>query len=60
MHSKHESARSFVFLDTLYEGEEDEIRSITQSFKDPNEFLIIVISKSGKTIETVVNAKLLL
>lgn len=57
---KHESARSFVFLDTLYEGEEDEIRSITQSFKDPNEFLIIVISKSGKTIETVVNAKLLL
>ncbi len=56
---KYEGTRTFVFLDTLYEGEEDELRALAQKITDKNQCLMILISKSGKTIETLANAKLL-
>lgn len=52
-------SRSFVFLDTLYAGERDDIAKDLSELKHKNECLIIVISKSGKTIETLENAELL-
>jgi glucose-6-phosphate isomerase len=51
--------RNIVFLDTLYVGEGEEIVEMVGNFKSLNEFVVIVISKSGKTLETLESAELL-
>lgn len=52
--------REFIFLDTLYPGERDDIVHLCMSIRSKDECAIIIISKSGTTIETLANVELLL
>lgn len=56
---KTSGSRTFVFLDTLYAGEEKDLKSIAGDLSSKDEFVILVISKSGRTLETLSNAQLL-
>lgn len=56
---KHRVAPHFIFLDTLYAGEADEISHHVDEIQSKDECLVIVISKSGKTLETLAGAELL-
>lgn len=57
---KHRAGPHFVFLDTLYSGEADEITHHVGEIQTKDECLVIVISKSGKTLETLAGAELLI
>ena len=57
---KHRSGPKFIFLDTLYSGETNEITHHVGELETKEECLVIIISKSGKTIETLAGAELLI
>ncbi|TAL49009.1 hypothetical protein EPN83_01925 [Patescibacteria group bacterium] len=46
-----------VFLDTLGVVSDDELERIVATVATPDEFLVVIASKSGKTIETITNAQ---
>src|ERR1035437_1483509 len=52
-------AREFIFVDTVYPGETEDLRRHIEGTNKLDEFLLIIISKSGETLEILTNAKLL-
>lgn len=48
---------NFVFLDSAVSLGVDTAKKIAQDFSDPKEFLIIIVSKSGTTLEMITNAQ---
>ncbi len=51
--------QNVVFLDTDDESMHDELREYVESFKSKKEYIVIIVSKSGETLETITNAKLI-
>ncbi len=49
-----------IFIETTNTRQLEKIHSLLKAHKNPNEILINVISKSGKTLETVANMEILL
>jgi len=47
----------FVFLDSAVLMGVDEAKKISQNFSSQNEFLILIVSKSGSTLEMITNAQ---
>ncbi len=50
----------FVFLDSAISLGVEEAEKEAQNFKDKNDFLILIISKSGTTLEMITNAQVLI
>ncbi len=57
---KTTSRPEFIFLDTLYEGESDELISMILDIETLDQCLVLIISKSGKTLETLSGAQLII
>lgn len=54
------SARRMVFLDTIGDAITNETLHQIDDLKRKEEFIVVVVSKSGKTLETIANAEFLI